>query len=86
MRPTICVHCHERPPSRARGLCARCYEDRAIRALYPPAHRFPASESCEATDAELDALIAERSKPENLPAWWYDEARRRPQSVNGVDL
>jgi hypothetical protein len=23
------------------------------------------------TDAELDALIAEQSKPENLPSWWW---------------
>jgi hypothetical protein len=31
------------------------------------------------TDAELDALIAEQSKPENLPSWWWEhvETQRR---------
>lgn len=31
----------------------------------------------EPTEAELDALIAEQSKPENLPTWWWADARRR---------
>jgi hypothetical protein len=25
------------------------------------------------TDEELDALIEERSRPENLPYWWHRE-------------
>jgi hypothetical protein len=30
----------------------------------------------EPTEAELDALIAEQSRPENLPAWWASECER----------
>jgi len=30
-----CRHCGQRPPSRSRGLCWRCYADFTIRTLYP---------------------------------------------------
>lgn len=31
---THCVHCDTRPPSRPRGLCARCYHAPGVRNLY----------------------------------------------------
>lgn len=33
-RPS-CRHCRTNASSQSRGLCQRCYADRAIRALYP---------------------------------------------------
>ena len=32
-----------------------------------------ADKTANMTMAELDAFVAERMKPENLPAWWYDD-------------
>lgn len=29
------------------------------------------------TEEELEALVAERSRPENLPAWWVADERRQ---------
>lgn len=46
------------------GRCARC-RDRAL-AMSPPV----IDPEDEWTEEELDALIAEQSKPENLPSWW----------------
>jgi hypothetical protein len=53
--------------SRPRQLCYTCHADRTVRALYPTNSRGEALHD-DATDAELDALIAERRK--NLPAWY----------------
>lgn len=62
-----CVHC-KLYAQHKRGMCMRCYLDRDIRALYPPTSKF--APIGEPTMAELEAQIAERSRPENLPKWW----------------
>jgi hypothetical protein len=73
-RPGTCCHCGRRRPIEARGLCYACYETRAVRDLYEAYRRCGRSESGDCTEAELDALVAERSKPENLPDWWDRDA------------
>ncbi len=50
-----------------RALCWRCTHDPAARAAY-----LVRSHEHEPTMAVLDALVAEQSKPENLPAWWHE--------------
>jgi len=49
-----------------------------IRELYPklgpgPGQRFGDKPKPEPTMAELDAMIAEQLKPENLPPWWHND-------------
>ena len=63
-----CRHGCGRRANRPRGLCGRCYETPGVRALYPAGPREP--DPGEMTDSELDALIAEQLRPENLPDWW----------------
>jgi hypothetical protein len=41
-----------------------------------PGRRHAEAVHREPTEAELDALIAEQLKPENLPAWWAAECER----------
>lgn len=76
----VCLHCkRNREVKHKRGLCLSCYCDRAVRALYPR-RRHPWSKedtTADMTDAELDALIAEQLKPENLPSWWESEVRKQ---------
>lgn len=64
----LCQHCHRNKATRPRGLCFGCYLDVAIRSLYPS--KTP--NRGEPTEAELEAMVAERSKPENLPIWWFN--------------
>jgi hypothetical protein len=33
---------------------------------------------------ELEAMIAERSKPENLPKWWFKDFRRSQRISDGL--
>ena len=75
MKRPPCKHCRERPGYQARGLCWRCYRDLTVRRLYPQDPRAKRPEH-EPTEEELEALIAEQSKPENLPGWWPEESRR----------
>ena len=35
-----CRHCQCRPGRRNKGLCARCYSDRGVRATYPTQSRY----------------------------------------------
>jgi hypothetical protein len=76
-----CRHCGAAKGSRPRGLCSRCYFDRAIRPLYPVHEgdpgRSPKNRYREPTAEEVEALIAEQLKPENLPAWWPADYSRR---------
>jgi hypothetical protein len=39
----------------------------------------------ELTEEELDALIAEQSKPENLPTWWDDDSGKTAR-VDGKSI
>lgn len=41
-----------------------------------PGRRHSEAVRREPTEAELDAMIAEQLKPENLPAWWAAECER----------
>lgn len=62
-----CRHCHTNKAIQdKRLLCFACYMTPAIRRLYPSR---VANENRE-TMEELDALIAEQMRPENLPSWW----------------
>ncbi len=67
----ICRHCRKGKVNRPRGLCWNCYYTPGVKALYPITSKFATKR--EPTAAELDAMVAEQMKPENLPAWWDDE-------------
>ncbi len=72
-----CRHCHRFRSLQGRGLCAMCHRTPAIRELYP--RIFPMQNGAldhEPTEAELDAMIEEQMRPENLPPWW-DECESR---------
>lgn len=79
-KPAACRHCSHPKVTRPRGLCWSCYSAPAVRRLYPPGGGNPATAKFapqgEPTAAELEATIAEQSRPENLPPWWWREARR----------
>lgn len=70
----MCSYCGKNGRSYSNGLCIKCNTIPEARKKFPhpnigkkyPAHKEP-------TLAELDALIAERMKPENLPDWWEKE-------------
>lgn len=72
-----CLHCSRRKVNRPRGLCWKCYYCPGVREMYGPrgaAGRAGAKQhEPEPTEEELDAMIAEQSKPENLPPWWNDK-------------
>lgn len=77
-----CLHCKVRAAvKQKRGLCMACYCDKAVRVLYPkrrgPWDKDEDDATANMTDAELDALIAEQMKPENLPPWWDYEVRKQ---------
>ncbi len=79
----LCRHCGIRPATRSRQLCHRHYEDRAIRDLYP-SQKGRTGHSPEMTEEEVELLVAEQSKPENLPSWFHRDAfamQRREQPV-----
>ncbi len=69
-RPT-CRHCGERPANRPRGLCFQCYYLPGVRRLYPTTSKY--SPTGEPTAEEVERCVAEQSRPENLPTWWWDE-------------
>jgi hypothetical protein len=72
-----CRHCGARKIARPRRLCCACYNDDAIRPLYPSQSKFApkvAKGEREPTLAELEATIAQRMQ--NLPAWWAAETKR----------
>lgn len=72
-----CRHCGRvTQATRPRGLCYRCFDDVKIRRQYRAYARWSGDE-VDPTEAELDALIAERMKPENLTKWWAAEERKR---------
>ena len=58
MKP-LCRHCQKKPANRGRGLCWACYYTPGVKELYPVAAKNRKDRG-EATEAELDALIAER--------------------------
>lgn len=65
-----------------RHKTANLFRPSEVRALAAKMARSPHSSigkrahETEPTAEELDAIVAEQSKPENLPAWWRMEARR----------
>ena len=71
----VCLHCRRNKPGHGnRGLCRHCWDRPGIRNRYREIR--PTGPTGEPTAAEIDAMIAERMKPENLPAWWPAECRR----------
>lgn len=76
-----CVHCGLPRSLTARQLCSPCYKRPSVRSLYPP----KIVNGNGPTLADLDALVAERSKPENLPKWWKDEAKRSEARLKAKD-
>jgi hypothetical protein len=70
----LCLHCGQHEANRAKGLCWSCWRKPGVKEMYPTSKYCPHSVSEQMTMEELDALIAEQSKPENLPAWWNDDA------------
>lgn len=73
MADAACRHCGKPGFTRCRGLCYACYKTPAVLALYPS--RNPWRSRAEPTEAELDALIAERRKA--VPAWWEEAERHQ---------
>lgn len=65
---TGCRHCGGGPVNRPRGLCWTCYHKPGVRELYPSASKY--APTGEPTREELDAMITEQLRPENLPPWW----------------
>lgn len=64
----LCLGCGLKSGFRA-GLCDSCYHRKQATS---PARIDPEDEW---TEDELEALIAEQSRPENLPSWWERDAR-----------
>jgi hypothetical protein len=62
--------------NRPRGLCWVCYYTPGLKEGYGAGKTKPMGLDHEPTEAELDALIAEQMKPENLPGWWDAEEKR----------
>lgn len=74
-----CRHCHLRAAMRyKRRLCFKCYGTPVIRQMYPSTSKYApySAERREPTAAEIEALVAEQSRPENLPAWWARDVGR----------
>lgn len=70
-----CLHCGRVRRIQGRGLCWSCNRDRTIRNQYPllrPRNMADDYDGSEPTMEELDAIIAEQMKPENLPDWWHE--------------
>lgn len=68
---TSCVHCATRTGNHKHGgLCRTCYDVPEIRVKYVKHAARKAVDNTEMTTEELDAMIAEQTKPENLPDWW----------------
>jgi hypothetical protein len=78
----ICRHCGKKKVNRPRGLCWACYYTPGVKELYPVTSKFAPRD--EPTEAELEAMIAEQMRPENLPDWWEAE-RCRAREVGEID-
>jgi hypothetical protein len=63
-----CQHCAKRKAVRPRKLCCVCYDDKAVRAIYPRKFDSPSVDNREETMEELEALI--ETQRQCLPAWW----------------
>ncbi len=64
-----CLHCTNNKAFRPRGLCKTCYDNLEIRNCYQKLIDYN-DHTKDMTTEQLDAIIAEQSKPENLPKWW----------------
>ncbi len=93
MTVALCRHCLKNKAYAKRGLCSACYT--RYRDLYPPATRgvprgqgryFPSSGRPEETMEEVEALIAEQLKPENLPPWWKAAVFREQEIEQPVEI
>ncbi len=81
----LCVHCKTRTAWRARGLCSKCYDDDAIRNLYPPRHTHRGRYLENATAEELDALVeSNRSTMPNEPHERRETCRVSPLEMRMV--
>lgn len=81
-----CDWCRMRRAAVPGGLCRRCTRTPEVAAQYPPEkHRLPEETDTGETLEELEAKIAERLRPENLPAWWARE-RAKVASADGPRL
>mgnify|MGYP000199101837 FL=1 len=61
---------------RSRGLCHLCFDDPATRARYPDGREANGGKENDMSMEEVEALIAEQMRPENLPAWWPKDGVR----------
>lgn len=70
-----CRKCNRRRPllPGKRHWCKPCTDEMVATVIRPAVMRHCEHEP---TEAELDALIAERSRPENLPRWWTNGHRK----------
>lgn len=70
-----CRHCRQIVAIYSRQICRKCYRDPDVLAKYPTDyHRVKQEEGLhEPTMAEVEAMIAEQMKPENLPSWWFHD-------------
>ena len=73
-----CRHCKKATVSRPRGLCWVCYYTPGVKDLYAPQCK---TEPNEQTEEELNAIIREQLKPENLPKWWSTDVKRQADKV-----
>jgi hypothetical protein len=60
-----------------RGVCPRCYEYLRARGKLPTSFVWQERNANCQTMEELEAIIAEQSKPENLPEWWWEDVERQ---------
>jgi hypothetical protein len=73
--PARCLHCGgPTGVNGRRGLCRPCYNTPGVRKLYRRDKRCGGL-GREPTEEELDAMIAEQMRPENLPSWWHNDAK-----------
>ncbi len=70
-----CRHCHARPATYGRGLCSRCFLDRAIRDLYPPLRATGPGQGVGQT-APLKAASVATDAPPGSPGKLLELARR----------
>lgn len=78
-----CLHCKRTLGWQGRGLCKKCHTTPGVKELYPAMRhaKLGSPRDDSATDAELDALIAEQYA--NRPAWWDAEEERKVEDCEG---
>lgn len=69
-----CGNCKKERMLCGRGLCSYCWHKPEVRVKFPSRQGSRRKDDGrgerEPTMAEVEAVIAEQMRPENLPAWW----------------